>query len=411
MFWKKLPILLLVFSLLITLSGCGGSAGVSSAGIGSGGTITGRVLANASGGSVGYAPLANVYVAAKRESDGITRTAYTDANGYYRFTGLPLGTWRFGFQAHGYTNIPVDSSTIVGYSEAGRSYQIYDTYLNGYGSSGDGNVVVSLRDAVTGQAIVGATVMVGPASGVTGFNGEVTLSVPVRIDQSTGQPMAERVIVSAAGVDGSTVSPSYITPFAFQTTYQTVFVSSLGSGVGGHIQASTYNTYYAGSGAFGTISITSPQIPSYYLNPVIDSFNGTFTCNVPVGTNSFDLYFTSPYFESRVVGPITPTAGGGVQQLSSPVVLTPKRRDVFGYVASGNGSTVISGSVVIVELGQGTNVTSGQFYFPSVPVGMTLTFSASLSVTTFPYTETGQTLRTITTDGAGPFSLGTIITN
>ena len=411
MLWKKLPILLLVFSLLNVLPGCGGASDVSSAGIGSGGTITGRVLANASGGSVGYAPLANVYVAAKRESDGITRTAYTDGNGYYRFTGLPLGTWRFGFQAYGYTTISVDSSTIIGYSEAGRSYQIYDTYLNGYGSSGDGNVVLSVRDVVTGQPVVGATVMVGPASGVTGYSGEVTLSVPVRIDQSTGQPIAERVIVSAAGVDGSSVSPSYITPFAFQTSYHTVFVSSLGSGVAGYIQASTYHTYYAGSGAFGTISITSPQIPSYYLNPVVDSFNGTFTCNVPVGVNSFDLYFTSPYFESRVVGPITPTAGGGIQQLSSPVVLTPKRRDVHGYVVSGNGSTVISGNVVIVELGQGTNVTSNQFYFASVPVGMTLTFSASLSVTTYPYTETAQTMRTITTDGTAAFEVGTIVTN
>ncbi len=195
---------LLCFSLL----GCSGGSDFY-AGIGSGGIIAGRVLANSSGGYAGYAPLANVYVVAQREDgDGLIRSTRTDYNGNYRFDGLPLGTWRLGFEAQGYTNIPVTNSSIVAYSEVGSTFTVYDVYLQGTASYGDSYVVINLRSSATGQAISGATVMVGPSSGVTGYTGEVTLSVPVRIDSATGQPMAESILVLASGTDGSTVSPS-----------------------------------------------------------------------------------------------------------------------------------------------------------------------------------------------------------
>jgi len=396
---------------LVALPGCGGGTDDTfGAGVGSGGSIQGRVLANTAGGSAGYAPLSNVYVAARRESDGLIRSTRTDIYGVYRFDGLPLGTWRLGFDAYGYGSIPVGSSSIVAYSEAGRLYQVYDVYLQGGAAAGDAQVVLTVLESGTGRPIGSATVMVGPVAGITNYAGQVTLSVPVRVDGTTGMPIAERILVSATGVDGSSVAPSWVTPIAYQTVYQTVFVSAYGSGVAGFMQATSYHQLYASAGTFGAVSITSPQIPSYYLNPVVDWSTGSFSVTVPVGTSAFYLTFSSSYFETIVVGPITPNAGGGVQQLSSPVYLSPRRQNVRGYVVSSNGPAV-TGSVTVIELGMATSTgMTGEFVLSAVPVGIPLQFRASASVPYPPYTEQATVVRTVTSAGATYFELGTIVT-
>ena len=410
---KWLSVLLVLQMLLAHgfIAGCGGGSDVSSASIGDGGSIRGRVLANSPGGSVTYTPLSDVYVLAKREGDSLSRSTYTDANGEYHFSGLPLGTWRLGFQSFGYANISSDSSSIMAYSEAGSTFRVSDTYLLATDPSGDGNVVLTLRDQVTGEPISGASVLVGPSSGVTSFNGECRLSVPVRLDPSTGHALAERVVVSASGVDGSSVTPDQITPRAHDTLYQTIFVRSYGTSIAGRIEASSYHSFYAGSAAFNSVTISSPQVPGYYLSPMIDPYSGSFTVEVPVGISYLDLHFSSPYFDSLVVGPVTIfSQGGGVQNLSSPVTLNPKRRDVHGYISSSSGAVGSNGSVVVVELGLSSTPSAGQFWFNSLPVGMPLTFRASASLPYPPYTETGEIIRSISSDGVSPFELGTIFT-
>ena len=402
-----------ILGLSMILSGCGGSdSGVFNPSIGSGGSITGRVLGNAPGGVSGYTALAGAYVVAER-NDGsfLRRTVSTDFNGYYHFEGLPLGTWKLGFECYGYSTLPVDSSGVIGYSEAGTTFLINDIHLNAVSASGTGYVNITLVKNGSGEPVSNATVTVGSASSVTSYYGSVTLAVPVRVDSLTGYPVPERVVVSGNGIDGSSVTPLYITPFANQTIWQTLFVNAYGTEVTGRIESSAYNSLYLDDNLFTSISITSAEVSSDFLQPYINTYTGDFSVTIPSGTSYVYLRFTSEHFEPAEVGPITVFNGGGVLSLSSPVTLRPYTRDVAGFVVSSNGpaGSPTNVSVAISRLGKNADYSyiDSSFVFRNVPVGLALSVDATLFDGVWHY---GSWYFSVSY-GTVPFSMGTLVTS
>jgi hypothetical protein len=397
-----------VLSSLI-LSGCGSSVGIYEPSIGSGGTIVGRVLGNVSGGYSGYTAIAGAYVVAER-NDGsfLRRSVLTDYNGNYRFEGLPLGSWRFGYEAYGYGTVSIDNSGILGYSEAGSTYSLPDVHLNAVSASGQGIVRIILIKNGTGDPIANASVTVGPSSGITSYYGEVILNVPVRIDSMTGYPVPERVLVSGNGIDGSTVNPLYITPIAHNTVYATLFVNAYGTEAAGLIQSSQYNSLYLDGLKFSSISITSAEVSSLYLEPYINTYTGDFSVTIPSNTPYVYLRFSSPYFNTQEVGPIFTGSGGGVVYLSSPVTLVPLVRNVQGYVSDSYGSPVTSsnGSMTI-SLGKSADYLNSSFLFSNVPVGLDLVINTWV----FNGRNESATNSIQVPAGYSPFTLPAIITS
>lgn len=284
------------------------------------------------------------------------------------------------------------------------STQDYIVSLDAYAGTGD--VFILLLKNLTEEPVRGASVSVGPSSGVTSYDGNVSINVPVRIDTTTGDSRAERVAVSGRGIDGKTVDPGYITPLVGQTVYQTLYVNALGIKVSGRLQSSEFNSLYLAQNLCNSIIITSAEIPLAYLQPDINVDTGEFSINIPVDASYFYLIFSSPYFESTQIGPIYVGFEGDFS-LPQPVTLIPIVRDVEGYIVDSHGTAVsLENGSMTISLGRSADYLNGSFLFRNVPVGLNLTINAD--------TYNGETVTkefNVPYDGNGYYSLGTLITS
>ena len=174
-----------------------GSAGVRN------GSISGRVLGS------DLTPIAGAFVVAQRNDQDpkVIRSTRTDAQGRY-FLGLPTGAYTIGFSAFGFRTIDTregdpNNQTALGaqvraFVESGSNSLIQDVDLKAVPPSGNGSTVIGLTDAVTGDPVGDATVIVGSAATTQGSNGVFRLQVPVQVGDD-GQLSTQPVSIQADG--------------------------------------------------------------------------------------------------------------------------------------------------------------------------------------------------------------------
>lgn len=410
------PFPALLLALALTIHGCGGGSSASSSFGVSNGTITGAVYGIV-GGVPGTVPLAGVTVTATRidASPALIRTAVSDAYGTYVLGDVPLGTWELSFRANGFAST---SSGALGerlrvYVESGSLAIAPDFVMIETGASGSGNVILYLVDQASGQPIVGATVSLGGFSASsTGFDGSYFFNVPVSRDPFTGlvQPMA--IFVYHPAFSNAAPFPSQVIPVVGSTISQTVALAPSGALVTGQLQASTLHSLYSSAGAFGSVSISSPQVSPSFLSPSIDPSTGFFTVQVPPSTSTgsffLSLTFSSPLFQDLVIPGILAPGPSGVASLSSPVVLQPRTTTLVGNVinSQGIGPTGFPSQVVVVQTGQAANLVNGAYQVPGVPTGLLFDVRATASG---PFgIEQGQT--TVFPLAGPSFNVPTIVT-
>lgn len=394
----------------VALAGCGGGGGSSgssffgSAGLRNG-TIQGRVLGLV-GGLPGRTPLSGVTVTAtRREEPRLIRSTRSGVDGTFVLGDVPLGEWVLTFQAVGFTGGAQEGGRV--FVESGGLAVAPDVVLLQTGAGGSANVTLRVVDGVTGAPVVGATVSVGgfPASS-SGFDGRYFFQVPV----SAGAPAAQPIFVTHPGYSSSAPTPSSVTPVPGATVSLTVSLSPSAGGVVGELRATSQDSLYASIGAFSTVSITSPQVPSGFLQAAIDPGTGRFSVQVPAGAGGvIDLVFTSPFFQQQVVAGVRLPGVSGTATLSSPVPLVPLVTTVVGSVVT-TGGVPPSGTpnqVVVVETGQAAAVVAGQYQLAGVPTGLPLTLRAT---TIGPFgVEVGQV--SVTPLAGGSFTAPTILTS
>ncbi len=377
-FLRRFTALFLLGVALLASSGCGGG-GSSAAGAGvSNGTIAGSVFGIV-GGIGGLTPLSGVQVTATRVDGGnpLIRTGSSDSTGGYTLFNVPLGTWDLSYQRNGFSLAGGGSSPIRTFVSSGSLAAVQDVVLNQTTGVGGGSVQIFLVNGSTGSPVLGATVTVGgfPPS-FTGNDGSYFFDVP-----SSGSSLP--ISVFHPGLAGSTPTPSQVTPVAGFPVTLTVQLGSSSSFVRGTLQASSFNSLYASSGAIGTISISSPQLSQSFLDPVLDPTTGLFSVRVPAttsgGSQFVDLLFTSPFFSQAQVSGILTPGPGGTGNLSSPVVLQPRTSTIQGSVvnSSGFGPTGIPNQIVVVETGQQATLVNGNYTLTGVPAGVDLTLQAT----------------------------------
>jgi hypothetical protein len=361
------------------------------------------------GGTPSLTPLANVRVQATRVSGGlpISRTAYTNSSGGYSFFDMPLGSYDLTYSLLGFSSAGGGSLPIRTFVETGGLAQVQDVVLRQGTAIGGGTVNLFLVDDATGNPVPGATVTVGgfPPTFVDGL-GSYVFDVPV-----TGLgPLP--ILVQAPGLAGTVPFPSTVTPVAGFPVTITVALAPTASFLAGFLQSSTLNSLYISNGILSQISITSPQVSSFFLDPVIGAASGEFSVQVPASTfgNSVfvDLTFTSPFFQTQTVPNILTAGPGGTATLSSPVVLQPKTATLIGRVltSGGFGPTGPPNQVVVVETGQAATLVAGDYTLVGVPTGIPLTLQATTLVSPNP----AQTGSIVVTPVPGTFSVPTIIT-
>ena len=393
------------------LLGCGsggdsgtvfGNAGVSN------GTIVGTVL-GAVGGSPSLTPLNGVRVQATRVAGGIpvSRTTFSNGSGGYGFFDMPLGTYELTFTLVGFSSAGGGSLPIRTTVDFGGFAQVQDVVLTQGAAVGGGTVTLFVVDDATGSPVPGATVTVGGYSPtfVDGF-GTYVFDVPV-----TGLgPLP--IVVQGSGLAGTVPFPSTVTPVAGFPVTLTVTLAPTASFLAGFLQSSSLNSLYISNGVFSGISITSPQVSSLFLDPIVGGASGEFSVQVPASTvgGSFfvDLTFTSPFFQTQTVSNILTPGPGGTSTLSTPVILQPKTATLVGQVVNsgGFGPTGPPNQVVIVETGQAATLVGGAYTLVGVPTGIPLTLQATTLVAPNP----AQTGSIVVTPVPGTFSVPTIVT-
>ena len=373
-----------------------------------GGISNGALLGNVKGaGAQGTLPiLGATVVAVRQESLALTRTTQTDANGDYVLSALPLGNYRVGVSADGFAPIPATSSAgQSAFVESGRTSQlpgfIMTATTGGFSTSG-GNVVMTLLDGATGEAVNTATVTAGVASSSTASNGTYVLAVP-----GTGATPVG-LSAQAEGYDPNSLTPREVTFVPGQAVTLTARINPFAAGINGRVVV---------PGAFqnllSTVEIRVPGIAASYTASNVNAATGSFSLTVPASSSSrtriFSLTFVSPYFNLAVVSGLVAPQGGSLS-LTSDVVLTPIGTGLSGTVLdSGSRIPLAGSSVTIVELGQQASLTNGQYSFGAVPIGSPLTLRAS-AFNAFGQLETGTIVVTPTQNG-GTFVVPTIITH
>lgn len=368
--------------LLLFAPGCGGGGGSDSSGV-SNGTIAGNVFGIV-GGASGRVPLSGVFVQATRVSGGVSlqRSAYSDSSGRYSLFNVPTGSWDLVFQLQGFTGGATSSSPVRAFVGSGSLASVTDIVLTQSTAAGSGNVTLYVVDGATGAAVSGATVTVGgfPASS-TSYSGRYDFQVPVSV---SGTPLA--INVYHPGYGSVVPVPSTVSPIVGTQVALTVSLQPSQSFVTGNLQVQSFQSLYSSAGALGQISITSPQIATSFLDPLVDSQTGLFSVRVPSsstgGSQYFDLVFTSPYFQQTQVTGILAPSGGGSASLSSPVVLQPLQATLVGNVVNSLGVTVTGypNQVVIAETGQSATIVNGSYSIGGVPTGIPLTLRATTLV-------------------------------
>lgn len=378
----RLALVALWVLLVAGLTGCGGGGSTgtfSSAGIANG-TIVGTVFGIV-GGSPGLTPLAGVRVTAARVQGGtpLVRSGFTDFSGGYVLFDVPLGTWELSYQLAGFAGV-TSSTPVRTFVDSASVAVVGDVTLLQTGASGSGNVTLFVVDGATGQPVLGASVTVGgfPPSFV-GFDGSYVFQVPV-----SGGFASLPILVTHPGFVGQIPIPSAVTPVAGFPVALTVSLEPSQSFVTGVLQPASFATLYSSVGAFGQVSITSPQVSQAFLDPLVDLQTGQFQVRVPAstvgGSQFMSLVFTSPFFQQAQVSGILTPGPGGTASLSSPVSLLPLTATILGNVVNSQGGAPsgFPNQVVLVETGQAANLVNGSYALAGVPAGLPFTLQASV---------------------------------
>lgn len=378
----------LLFAML-GIVGCGGSYGVDD------GTIVGTVFGNTFGGSATPVGLEGVRVAAVRaDNPALIRTTESNAQGEYVFTNMPVGQWDLGFSKRDFNLVPVmpvggardtltGMNTFSAFVEPGGTARVVDITMARAPSEGDGTVIVTLVDNISGGPVTNATVSVGNATTSNGgTNGVYTLSVPVRIVSGPdGNPVTQNLQTIRATAEGysapdssATSDPaSQVLVVANETVTATVPLQPIVSVINGFVQISQFQNLYDLS-----------QIRAFAEGVTVGdgagsvSQNGRFNVGVPssnsVLTRQFNLTFQAPHLQTTVVSNVVAPSPNGRRQLTSPVVMQPITVDLVGTVVDSLGAAPnqlnpsgIPDTVVVLETGQVGNIINGTFTIPDVP--------------------------------------------
>ena len=380
------------------ISGCGSPSGVEN------GLISGTVYGNSSGGSVSKAPLAGVSIVAVREGQEpeVIRNTITDSNGEFILSDLPTGPYVIGYSIDGFRTITTEEGNTADRSAVGDQVRVYvepgvtsfapDQSLVKLAEDGDGTLVITVLDNVTGEPVTHANVVAGSAVGSNGgSNGVYTLSVPVITAQDAPagtQPALTHYNIIADGYSYTNYNSGDVQLVANETIYLTVAISPSFSFVSGTIEISTFESLYN----LDEILITSDTIPKNLLNQGMTiEANGYFTLRVPCSntfnTRQINFRFSHPLMRDTVVSNVIAPDVNGTRHMTSPVVLNPITVDVVGSVADsfGNGPNQSNPSglpdmVTIQQTGQMANIVNGSYTIVDVPICGSASTPASLTI-------------------------------
>jgi hypothetical protein len=400
----RLVVLLLALVVSFTCSGCGGGGDDDidlGAGVQNGG-IVGKVQG---AGAQGVLPiLGATVVAVRQDNQPFTRSTQSDQNGDFVLSDLPLGRWRVGYSADGFAPIPAQSGGAEVFVESGRFAQVPPVILSattgGFQTGGPSNLLVTLLDAATGEPINGATVTAGVAATSASNGGVYSLSVPGQGQNTVG------LSAQAEGYDPQSLTPREVTVVQGGSVQVTARLGSVPAGISGRIVV---------PGAFqsqlSTVEIRVLGIAASFTNANINPTTGSFRLTVPASnsfrTRVFTITFVSPFFNVAAVSGVVAPQGGSLT-LPQDVVLTPIGVGVTGTVVDSISRIPGPGSTVTIrELGISAPIVAGQYTFGAVPMGLPLTFVASV-INGIGQLETGSVVVTPTING-GVFVVPTII--
>lgn len=354
----KLTVLFLT-SIMLFLTGCG-DAGVSN------GVLRGTVFSNRSGGATTKTPEPGVTVVAQFDGDPkINRTTVTDGNGQYIIPNLPVGRYVIGFQKDGFEPITTEEGaskqqSAIGkgqvwiYVENGSTVTAPDVTLVELPAEGDGTVIITLIDQMTGEKIDGATVTVGTASTTNSSNGEYVLTVAIR---ATGGALPDSLPFTL-NAEGYNNRSDNLQGFAGQTVRYTYEMEPKMGSLEGTITFAKYAHLYKSANL--TITIDGLAGSANYSN-------GFFTMPVPVRTQSnqraYTLRVKSEGLLDQVVNNIIGPVAGAVR-VDVPA-LVPETVTVVGSVIN----PFTSMPAVVEGVGLEGGITGGGVACPSGTMG------------------------------------------
>ncbi len=385
-----------------------GSAGVRD------GSISG-VVVDAEG-----RPVPGVFVVAQRTDaePRVIRSTRTDASGRY-YLGLPLGGYLLGFSHAGFETVDTaqgdpNNQTALGaqvraFVESGRNSVVQDIPLTPLPSAAAGDVSARLIDAVTGEAVADATLVIGPvATRAGGPDGVFRLSVPPRREGTELQPVP--VVVQADGFrtfEGEVkVVPEATQSFTFALQPQLAILTGF---------VALDPTLPAEQAT--EIRVLASGVPDALAQGRVLDSSGLFQIQVPASTasraRSFDLQFVLRNARvATLTGVVSPRAGA--RTVEGAVFLEAEKTEVAGAVVSSDGSIPTGGRItqaVLVELGRAVPIVNGAFVLTGVPVGRPLTLEVVVENPSSGSIEVGTIAFTAASAGDGSsFHLPPVVT-
>lgn len=388
---------------MVFLLGCGDAGNRN-------GAIRGTVFSNKSGGALTKSPESGVTVVAQAEEPPIIRTSVTDASGQYVISGLPIGTYKMGYQKDGFVPITVKEgasnvqsalgqTTVELYVESGSTITSPDMTLTERPAEGDGTVIINLIDELSGEKVNGATIVLGTASTTNGSNGQYVLTVSVVADPkggSTPQPLSLSVTADGYQAGG----PTTVLALAGQTVEKTIIMSPITGFIQGRISFSKFAELYDLTTV--SLSIDGLQLGDGSAggaqNP---DTSGFFSIPVPVRTDSnnrsYNLRVSGIGFSDEVVNNILAPVAGAVRVEVPPLI--PETVAIIGTVLNpytqvnavvdkvGLEGGITGGAPVCIQNGEQT---AGTFSIDAVPTNTkepltvivrTYTFDESCKIT------------------------------
>lgn len=382
---------------LALLMGCGGSAGVDN------GRIVGKVFSNLRDKSAQRLPEPGVTVVVQRESGTpqIIRTAVTGADGTYKVQDLPTGAYVIGFAKEGFQTIDTSSGATSQRTAVGSQVRVFidsgneaiapDVTMVALQPSGDATVLVTVKDAVTGQAITDAVVTGNAISTTKNVNGVYTLVVPfVRRNNDDPFGSTELSVQLSARAEGFKDFPqagnvSQVRALPGETTRFTLIMTPLGGPDTGAVTLQgtyRFSQFQNLLGLTNNIRLGVKNLSDVLVGAVdgrLIPANGTWQLvGLPPSTNSiqrsFTLIFEHPDIVTQELPAISMPKGGGTITITNPVVLEPLLVDVTGRVTTSPDAGVTNltpgfspGGARILETGQSADVANGIFTIVGVP--------------------------------------------
>jgi len=398
--------LICMFLLFFQGIAAAGSAGVKN------GSISGVVYGD-------EGPLSEVYVVAVREGEPpIIRSVLSSTDGTYVFHNLPLGNYTIGYSRFGYKPITTEEGDPENQSAVGEQTRTFvesgtgsiapDTYLIKLpGGEGPSEVEITLVDAITGEPIKHATILIGSAVADGGGNGNYNADVNAEHDED-GELQQQKIVITADGYEEYT---SLVTIPGGEATNQTIAVKPMMVTLSGVVQLDPS----LDPAEYTNIQVVVPNVPSKFSQGQVLNGTGLYEVSVPASngknTRLYSIQFRlNGHNMTSVNNVVAPRAGG--TYVKTPVTIQANNSAATGRVALSNGSIPTSdgiNSAVIVELGQSITVNNGTFSFSQVPIGRPLTIEISVRNPDTGAIEIGRVNFTAT-EANGSFNLPTIIT-